>query len=103
MEALIRWDDYDIGSIPPDIFIPIAEEHGLIQDVSNPVFRMVVKEARSLSEKFNVFISINVSSQDLLSESFQGKVFQMIDELNIEPGMIMMELTCSPLISTPRC
>ncbi|EPM5600736.1 EAL domain-containing protein, partial [Citrobacter braakii] len=93
VEALIRWDDHDIGSIPPDIFIPIAERHNLIQDVSNLVFRMVVKEARSLSEKFNVFISINVSSQDLLSESFQRKVFQMIDELNIKPGMIMMELT----------
>jgi len=93
VEALIRWDDHDIGSIPPDIFIPIAERHNLIQDLSDFVFRMVVKEARPLSEKINIFISINVSSQDLLSKSFQRKVFQMIDELNIKPGMIMMELT----------
>ena len=93
VEALIRWDDHDIGSIPPDIFIPIAEKHGLIQGISDFVFRMAVKQTMSLSEEFDIFISINVSSQDLLSESFQEKVFQMIDESNIKPGMIMMELT----------
>ncbi|WP_370616071.1 EAL domain-containing protein [Citrobacter portucalensis] len=93
VEALIRWDDHDIGSIPPDIFIPIAEKHGLIHGISDFVFRMVVKQTMSLSEEFDIFISINVSSQDLLSESFQEKVFQMIDESNIKPGMIMMELT----------
>lgn len=93
VEALIRWDDYDIGSIPPDIFIPIAEKHDLTHEISDFVFRRVVKETMSISEEFNIIISINVSSQDLLSESFQSKVFQMIDELNIKPGMIMMELT----------
>lgn len=77
----------------PDIFIPIAEKHDLIHEISDFVFRRVVKETMSLSEEFNIIISINVSSQDLLSESFQSKVFQMIDELNIKPGMIMMELT----------
>ena len=73
MEALIRWDDHDIGSIPPDIFIPIAEKHGLIRGISDFVFRMVVKQTMSLSEEFDIFISINVSSQDLLSESFPRK------------------------------
>ena len=51
VEALIRWDDHDIGSIPPDIFIPIAERHNLIQDVSNLVFSNGSKETMSLSEK----------------------------------------------------
>ena len=64
------------------IFYPYCREAWFNPEISDFVFRMAVKAKQKpcLSEEFDIFISINVSSQDLLSESFQEKVFQMIDE-----------------------
>ena len=61
-EALARWHHPELGSIPPSLFIPIAEETGLISDISRWVLATAATECRNWPEE--VSVSVNISARD---------------------------------------
>lgn len=94
LEALLRWTGSSDG-LGPDVFIPIAEEFGLINDIGTMVLRMCFKQISLWQEQgFDVPpISINVSPQQLENELFSHIVAECLFEFEISPDIIEFELT----------
>ena len=98
-EALIRWTPENQPQIYPDQFIPIAEENGMIRDITRWVIdrscRYLVDWRGTVLE--DLPISINVSALDLIDQSFATQVNQIINSYSISPELIEFELTESAL------
>ncbi|MDR7035283.1 MULTISPECIES: EAL domain-containing protein [Methylobacterium] len=109
-EALIRWRHPERGLVPPAAFIPVAEESGLIVDVTDWVVAEVgrVMPEIMLAGLQNVaavdgslFVSVNVSGHDLARASFPGMICEMLRTTGIAPGSLKLEITESTLMRDP--
>ena len=73
-EALVRWNHPQEGLIQPDFFIPLAEEHGMIDDLTWTVMRLAVEQAASWAQSLAVPIAVNLSATNLNDEAFPDKL-----------------------------
>jgi diguanylate cyclase (GGDEF)-like protein/PAS domain S-box-containing protein len=96
-EALARWQHPELGTIGPKSFIPIAEESGLIVQVSDFVLRDACRQLRRWQERHPAFaeltIQINVSGNDLAHSAFVSRIGQAISEARLQPRHLTLELT----------
>jgi diguanylate cyclase (GGDEF)-like protein len=99
-EALIRWRDGSGNFMPPSVFIPIAEEHGLIQMIGRWVYEEVAKHAKIWFEKTGqrLNISVNVSALELSDEQFADTFIEIINRYGLDPEQVAVEITESLLI-----
>ncbi|TVQ82623.1 MAG: EAL domain-containing protein [Micavibrio sp.] len=105
-EALARWQHPEKGMISPGVFIPVAEESGLIVDIS----RWALEESCKAAEIFkNItgaetapFISVNFSVQDFLEAGFFSHVTRIIEKHKTPPENIHLEITESLLMEKPH-
>jgi diguanylate cyclase (GGDEF)-like protein/PAS domain S-box-containing protein len=99
-EALIRWQDPDIGLIQPLQFIAIAEESGLIV----PIGRWVLREACTQVKAWLdaglavVPVSVNISAAEFRHQGFLEGVALILEETGLDPGYLELELTESILM-----
>lgn len=100
MEALVRWEHPQHGLIPPDEFIPLAEETGLIVQLGEWVLRTACMQlAKWQSEGYAIDnISINVSARQIRDENFPDLVEKIIIETGVNPVNVEIELTESALV-----
>lgn len=100
VEALIRWNNADIGAIGPDIFIPIAEETGLIIDIGNWVFEQAIKTAQYFHTKTNIPLQISVNKSPIQFTHQEGSYpwQEKLLNLNLPSSAIAIEITESLLI-----
>jgi diguanylate cyclase (GGDEF)-like protein len=90
MEALLRWKHPDRGLIPPDQFIPVAEETGLIV----PLGDWVLRQACVASLRWpGLFIAVNLSPIQFRTSDFAGRVMAILRETGADPCMIQLEVT----------
>ncbi|MCL4129556.1 UNVERIFIED_CONTAM: hypothetical protein GTU68_017352 [Idotea baltica] len=102
-EALIRWNHPVHGLVPPDTFIPLAEESGLINQVSDWVLKDACDQLQRWNKAgHNLKVAVNVSSKDIQEEGFTEKLRQMIEQYNISPKMLELEITESTLMENPE-
>ncbi|VXD24848.1 Response regulator receiver modulated diguanylate cyclase/phosphodiesterase [Planktothrix serta PCC 8927] len=103
-EALIRWHHPKKGMIPPDQFIPVAEETGLIIELGLWVIKTALNQISIWQEKFPCFseiaINVNVSPQQLMIASFSEQVQDLLSDFNIKSHQIKFEITESSLLRT---
>ncbi len=94
-EALIRWHHPSRGMVPPDVFIPIAEECGLIESIGNWVLRSACQQARTWLDAGLPLrtIAVNVSATELWQKGFMGGLTSILDETSIDPTFLELELT----------
>lgn len=98
-EALIRWRRPDGEMVRPDLFIPVAEQHGLISQVTDKLLRMVRRDLGELLRQHpDFFVSINVAAQDLLDEGFAQRLAALVREWGIAPLQLRLEATEHSLI-----
>ncbi|MFA6229843.1 MAG: EAL domain-containing protein [Rhodanobacter sp.] len=100
-EALLRWHHAELGQIPPDRFIPLAESSGLIHELGDWVVRQVVAQATawSLLAGSEIFISLNVSALQLDDIDFAERVGRMLEGYSASQRVrIALEVTESHLI-----
>ena len=99
-EALVRWRRPDGRWIAPDLFIPLAEQSGLILDITDHVIEQVVSDlhAMLLAEQ-QVHVAINISARDLESGRFLDVLEREIAKAGIAPGQIWLEVTERSLIN----
>jgi len=93
-EALIRWHDNELGIIPPDVFIPIAERSGLILDIGNFVIEQVFSDYYEIKEKYpNIEkIAINVASPQL-NDEFIDSIKANLKKHKVYPSYFKLEIT----------
>lgn len=94
-EALIRWTDAELGNIPPSIFIPIAEETGLIIPIGRWILRTAVKTLKTWQEKyrFDGVMSVNISLIQLLQDNFIEELDEIVKNEKIDPTLLEIEIT----------
>ena len=90
MEALVRWTHPTMGPISPAIFIPIAEESGLIQALGEYTLRQAATDGLSWP---GIKTAVNVSASQLHTPGFVQRVRQIINEVGSRPDLIEIELT----------
>ncbi|OOB78657.1 MAG: hypothetical protein BEN18_06570 [Epulopiscium sp. Nuni2H_MBin001] len=98
-EALIRWFSKDLGFVPPNQFIYIAEQSRLIIDLSNWIIERVAKDLRQLLDMgTRLQISINISPIHIMEDDFVDNVKAILDKYSIDYNLICLEITEGILI-----
>ena len=96
VEALCRWTSPRHGQVPPDVFIPIAEEAGLMADIG----RFVIERAVTDSLRWpQLHTAINVSAAQLRSVSILDDLIEPTERLGVSPERITIEITELVLLS----
>ena len=99
-EALARWQHPTLGSVPPNKFIPIAEESGLIVPLGAFVLERACQEAltwQSMSD-YPIQVAVNVSTIQFRRESFVEEVEQALRHTGLDPKLLQIELTESVML-----
>jgi diguanylate cyclase len=98
-EALIRWRHPVEGLIPPDRFIPLAEETGAVRELTRFMLRRVVADIREATRtKLNIGMSVNVSAADIGEEGFADEVIRVLERSSVDPSRLTLEITESAII-----
>ena len=103
VEALIRWNSHVLGFVPPDLFIPIAEKAGLINELTQWVITRVVSDLVEWRNKgVTMVAAINLSVHDLTHPPLIQHIQTLIEDNNIGPELIEFEVTESDLMNDPQ-
>ncbi len=94
-EMLARWDSPTQGLVSPEIFIPIAEETGMIGDLSMSVMRQAFEDAKHWDPSLT--ISVNISPVQLLDPWLAQKIVKLLVETGFPPNRLEIEITESSL------
>lgn len=93
-EVLIRWQPRHGDPIGPDVFIPVAEQSGLIKDITRRVCELVIPDARAVfAENPNFRIGINLSSDDMHDPATVDLIQGLITASGARPGNLLVEAT----------
>lgn len=98
-EALARWTDPELGSLPPAVFIPIAEAHGFIGELSECVLRKATEAACRWPERF--YLSFNLSPFQLADLKTAGQILDILDSTGFSPTRLEVEITETGLMTDP--
>src|SRR5450631_1444830 len=104
VEALIRWRHPQRGLVPPDKFIAIAEDCGLIVPIGRWVLREACRQARDWQDAGlpPMCVAINISAVELRAPGFVSGVRAILRETNLEPRYLELELTETVLMEDSR-
>ncbi|MFF9238939.1 aminotransferase class I/II-fold pyridoxal phosphate-dependent enzyme [Streptomyces sp. NPDC014801] len=101
-EALARWPHAPSGLVPPEQFIPLAEETGQITPLGSWILRSAVADIARLQRRWQPpdppYVSVNVSGRQWRDPGFLGAVCQALDRAALEPRSLQLELTESVLM-----
>ncbi len=104
-EALMRWEHPEHGFISPGVFIPIAEESGLIIDASEWCLQescLALKRIESrIGKDRKMTMSVNFTSRDFSEEEFLGMLYNIISRTDIDPSQIQLEVSRELLSEQP--
>ncbi|HEY2471146.1 MAG TPA: EAL domain-containing protein [Terracidiphilus sp.] len=100
-EALLRWKHPELGLIPPDRFIPIAEANGTIVPIGEWVLRTACLHARGWHDSGNkIPVAVNVSAVQFRQIGFCDLVKRVLRETGLDPEYLELEITESLLLAT---
>ena len=95
VEALLRWEDPDLGKVSPAVFIPIAEEFGLIVEISEWVINEACRQAQQWKTAFNmpITMSINISAVHFNGHNLESMIASALKTSGLNPRNLELELT----------
>jgi diguanylate cyclase (GGDEF)-like protein len=96
-EALARWTHPVRGCVSPDIFIPLAEQLGLIPDLTLLILRQACRDARAWTE--DIRLSVNISPTQLKDPRLGDWILQVIAEEGFSPKRLEIEITENAVVS----
>lgn len=101
-EGLLRWEHPELGRVPPNDFIPVAEEVGLITTIGSWVVEEACKTIARLMDLIKDgclhYLCVNVSPRQIKSKHFVDEVIQSIERHAIPPHCLRLELTESSFV-----
>jgi diguanylate cyclase (GGDEF)-like protein/PAS domain S-box-containing protein len=101
-EVLTRWTHPRLGSISPAELIPLAETGNHIGLLTETVIDVTLEQMRSWTPQFKPTLAVNVSARNLVDEMFPERVIQAIEEYNINPAQLELEITESAFMHDPQ-
>src|SRR5205814_3651905 len=98
-EALLRWHDAEHGDVAPKVFIPLAEESGLIHALGDWVLRTAAKQCAAWHEAgLELMVSVNLSGRQFYREDLAQRIAEIVREAGCKPEWIELEVTESSLL-----
>jgi EAL domain-containing protein (putative c-di-GMP-specific phosphodiesterase class I) len=103
-EALMRWNHPDKGMIPPNQFIPVAEESGLIHPMGEGILRRACSDLKEWNRcnAFPLRVGINLSGCQFNRPDLMERLIRILQESGADPGHLGLEITESVLIQEPE-
>ena len=103
VEALARWHRPEKGFVPPDVFIPVLEQTGLIK----PFTKWVLSTALGQCHEWNMTgldltMAVNLSMHNLRDPNLPGQLSELLKKWNIKEGALILEITESAVMSNPE-
>ncbi len=96
-ETLMRWNHPERGFISPGIFIPVAENTGLIVEASKWALKEAIRALKRLESHVghneHIYMSVNFSPSDLADESFLDEMYNVISASDVRPTQVQLEIT----------
>jgi diguanylate cyclase (GGDEF)-like protein len=98
-EALVRWQHPLRGFVPPDRFLPFAEQTGAIRDVTRWVLRRAVAQVAAWRDAgLAVPVAVNLSTRDLMDVELPRRIADALATYRLEPAMLTLEITESAIM-----
>jgi EAL domain-containing protein (putative c-di-GMP-specific phosphodiesterase class I) len=96
VEALLRWEHPERGAVPPEEFIPVAEENGLIDRIGRWVLDTACRQAAAwtrMRPSEPIAMAVNLSPQQLHHRDFPAIVARTLDSTGLDPQLLRFEIT----------
>ena len=101
-EALIRWMHPERGFMPPDLFIPLAEQTGNIGRLTTWALEEALKQLKDWASKgIDVKIAVNLSARDLANRHLPDQVAALLNRYRVHHGRLILEITESAIMEDP--
>jgi diguanylate cyclase (GGDEF)-like protein len=102
-EALLRWKDEELGMVPPDVFIPIAEEYGLIVGITEWLIHNICTQAQQWKERYKnpLTIAINISAVHFCGNGLEELIRKTLDTTGYDAQFLEIELTETSILQDP--
>lgn len=97
VEALARWSSPDLGSIPPDEFVSVAENTGAINRLTPILLKKALRDAKRWPD--SVRLSFNLSAHDLMAQDALAALLSVVSSSGVSPGRLDFEVTETVLMS----
>jgi diguanylate cyclase (GGDEF)-like protein len=102
-EALVRWQHPDLGLLPPDYFIAVAEETGLIVPLGEWVLQRALKQTShwraTVPGGADLWVAVNLSARQLRSSNLVEMLSDVLSEVDIPPAAVRLEITESVVMA----
>jgi len=103
MEALLRWNHPEHGFIPPIELIPLAEQTGMINDLTRWVLKTAMQQCAYWVQKgYELSVAVNLSTWDLQDPRLANYIKKLFEDCNIGPQHLMLEITESVMMADPE-
>ncbi len=100
MEVLLRWNNSRLGQVSPDEFISVAEQAGLIEQVTKWVMKTTITDlAYFRSKRYDFSVAMNLSSHDIQNKTLLNELVALLTEKGLSPASLQLEITESDLVA----
>jgi diguanylate cyclase (GGDEF)-like protein len=101
-EALVRWSHPELGSIAPETFVGLAEQAGLIEELTRQVLTHATLAAAQWQRRgWPLTVSVNISAQSLLDEQLEPLVAEALRSSGLDPARLVLEITETTMMGDP--
>jgi predicted signal transduction protein with EAL and GGDEF domain len=102
VEALVRWQHPEHGLLNPDQFIPLAEQTGLIRELTRYVLDAALGQCHAWrAEGRELGVAVNITGRELVDLRFPDEVAELLSKWRIEPAQLELEITESTIMTDP--
>ncbi|MEQ8860475.1 MAG: EAL domain-containing protein [Pseudomonadales bacterium] len=103
VEALVRWNDPELGFVSPDEFVPLAEGSDLINVLTRFTLRQAIRDhARWCARGIDVTVAVNLSARHLTDSAFVKELMAIVDRHGLDPRRLELEITETALMDDPE-
>jgi diguanylate cyclase (GGDEF)-like protein len=102
VEALVRWEHPEHGLLPPDRFIPLAENTGLIRALTSHVLDTALEQCRRWRDDgMDLGVAVNITGRDLLDLRLPEEVAELLHKWGVEASRLELEITENTVLTDP--
>ncbi len=106
VEALLRWNREGGTTVPPSVFIPIAEQSGLIVQIGEWVLRRACAQMKAWRDRYGAaapeYVAVNLSARQIDRSDVPALVRRVLADTNLDPRHLELELTESTVVENPE-